>query len=406
MNSLKKIYTLVLLFVSLIVNAQAFRNYSNEFLTIGVDAASLGMSKSVVATTNDVNAGYWNPAGLLHIKDYQGSLMHSSYFAGIANYNYAAFAMPIDKRSALGVSIIRFGVDDILNTTELIDSQGNIDFNRISLFSAADYALNISYARNLIFKDVYFGMNAKIVRRTIGDFANSWGVGLDAEIQYERKNWKFGLMIRDISTTFNIWTIDTDAFATIQNAIPGQNQELPEATEITKPKVQFGVARSFSLGRFFHLLTEADLNMRFTKTNDLISTSLASIDPALGFQLDYDDFVFLRAGIGNFQNTTEFDGSKNLTLQPNFGVGFLYNGIQIDYALTNIGSLGNALFSNIFSVKIDLARFLISFLSMNSVFLMSNITLIFIVFYYDINITNVFYEAKPFFFSLVRISFL
>ncbi len=354
---MKKIHFLLFLLFPFIINAQAFRNYSNEFLTIGVDAAALGMSKSVVASTNDVNSGYWNPAGLVNIKDYQGSLMHSSYFAGIANYNYAAFAMPIDKRSALGVSIIRFGVDDILNTTELIDSQGNIDFNRISLFSAADYALNISYARNLIFKDVYFGMNAKIVRRTIGDFANSWGVGLDAGIQYERNNWKFGLMVRDISTTFNIWTIDTDAFATVQNAIPGQNQELPEATEITKPKVQFGVARSFNLGRFFHLLTEVDLNMRFTKTNDLISTSLASIDPALGFQLDYDEFVFLRAGIGNFQNTTEFDGSKNLTLQPNFGVGFLYNGIQIDYALTNIGSLGNALFSNIFSVKIDFSFF-------------------------------------------------
>ena len=168
----------------LIIKAQALRNYSNEFLAIGVDAAALGMSKSVVATSNDVNSGYWNPAGLINIKDYQGALMHSSYFAGIANYNYAAFAMPIDNRSALGVSIIRFGVDDILNTTELIDSQGNIDFNRISLFSAADYALTISYARNLIFKDVYFGMNAKIVRRTIGDFANSWGVGLDAGIQY------------------------------------------------------------------------------------------------------------------------------------------------------------------------------------------------------------------------------
>ena len=341
----------------LIIKAQALRNYSNEFLAIGVDAAALGMSKSVVASTNDVNSGYWNPAGLVNIKDYQGSLMHSSYFAGIANYNYAAFAMPIDKRSALGVSIIRFGVDDILNTTELIDSQGNIDFNRISLFSAADYALTISYARNLILKDVYFGMNAKIVRRTIGDFANSWGVGLDAGIQYEKGNWKFGLMLRDISTTFNIWTIDTDAFATIQNAIPGQNQELPEATEITKPKIQFGLARSFRLGRFFNLLTEADLNMRFAKTNDLISTSIASIDPALGFQLDYDEFVFLRAGIGNFQNTIEFDGSKNLSLQPNFGVGFLYNGIQIDYALTNIGSLGNALFSNIFSVKIDYSFF-------------------------------------------------
>lgn len=311
------------------------------------------MSKSVVATTSDVNAGYWNPAGLVHIKDYQGSVMHSSYFAGIANYNYAAFAMPIDNQSALGFSMVRFGVDDILNTTELIDNQGNIDFNRISLFSAADYALNISYARNLIFKDIYFGVNAKIIRRTIGDFASSWGIGLDAGIQYERGDWKFGLMVRDISTTFNIWKINEDAFASIQNAIPGQNQELPEETEITKPKIQFGVARKFGVGRFFHLLTEVDVNMRFARTNDLISTGFASIDPAVGFQLDYEEFVFLRAGIGNFQKITEFNGDKNLSLQPNFGVGFIYKGIQIDYALTNIGSVGNALFSNIFSVKID-----------------------------------------------------
>ena len=354
---MKKKYFILFLLFPIIINAQALRNYSNEFLTIGVDAASLGMSKSVVATTNDVNSGYWNPAGLVNIKDFQGSLMHSSYFAGIANYNYMAFAMPIDKRSALGVSIIRFGVDDILNTTELIDSQGNIDFNRISLFSAADYALTLSYARNIIFKDVYFGMNAKIVRRTIGDFANSWGVGLDAGIQYERDNWKFGLMIRDISTTFNIWTIDSEAFASVQNAIPGQNQELPETTELTKPKIQFGVAHKFNLGRFFHLLSEIDLNMRFARTNDIISTDLASVDPAIGFQLDYENFVFLRAGIGNFQNTIEPDGSKNLSLQPNFGVGFIYNGIQIDYALTNIGSVGNALFSNIFSIKFDYSFF-------------------------------------------------
>jgi hypothetical protein len=35
--------------------------------------------------------------------------------------------------------MIRFGVDDILNTTELIDSQGNIDYNRIT--ATADMAL-------------------------------------------------------------------------------------------------------------------------------------------------------------------------------------------------------------------------------------------------------------------------
>lgn len=347
---------LLLLIFPLAVNAQ-FRNYSNEFLNIGVDAAALGMSKAVVATSKDVNSVYWNPAGLVNIEDYQGSLMHASYFAGIATYNFAGFAMPIDSESAVGISIIRFGVDDILNTTQLIDNSGNIDYNRISLFSAADYAFNVGYARNLIHNDLHVGVNAKIVRRIIGDFASSWGFGFDVSLQFERNDWMFGLMARDISTTFNTWSIDEEKFADIQGAIPGQNQELPEATEITKPKLQLGVARKFNISRYFNLLAEIDLNMRFAETNDLISTSFVSIDPAVGFQLDFDDLVFLRGGVGNFQNQTEFDGSKSLSLQPNFGVGFKYRGIQVDYALTNIGSVGNALYSNIFSIKFDYSFF-------------------------------------------------
>jgi len=342
------------------LSAQAFRSYSNEFLNIGVDAAGLGMSKSVVASTNDVNSIYWNPAGLVGIEDYQGSLMHASYFAGIASYNHASFAKPIDKNSAIGISIIRFGVDDILNTTELIDRNGNIDYNRIRLFSSVDYAFNVAYARNLLFKDVKFGVNAKIARRIIGDFASSWGFGFVAGIQFERNSWKFGLMARDITTTFNSWAINEDTFNKIKDAItllPGQNQELPETTEITKPKLQLGVAKNWRIGRLFNLLTEVNATMRFTKTNDLFSSDVVSVDPAIGFQLDFDALVYLRTGVGNFQYITEFDNSKSLSLQPNFGVGFKYNGIQIDYALTNIGSVGNALFSNIFSITVDYSFF-------------------------------------------------
>lgn len=361
-NSIFVVYKLGLLkpkilflfiFFPLFLNAQAFRNYSNEFLNIGVDAAALGMSKSVVATTNDVNSIYWNPAGLVGIKDYQGALMHASYFAGIANYNYAAFAMPIDKESAIAFAIIRFGVDDILNTTELIDNQGNIDFNRISLFSAADYAFNMAYARNLIFKDLKIGVNAKVVRRIIGDFASSWGFGFDAGIQFERKDWKMGLMVRDVTTTFNSWSINQEGFDKIKNAIPGQNQELPETTEVTKPKIQLGIAKNFQIGRYFHLLSEVDANVRFLKTNDVFASDFISIDPAVGFQLDFDKLVYLRAGVGNFQFIAESDNNKSLSLQPNFGAGFQYNGIQIDYALTNIGSIGNALYSNVFSITFD-----------------------------------------------------
>ena len=355
---MKKILTLSLLFLSLLTYSQAVRKYSNEFMNIGVDAAALGMSNAVTAHTADVNSGYWNPAGLLAVKDKQLALMHASYFANIAQYDYAAFAMPIDERSALGLSVIRFGVDDILNTTQLIDSEGNIDYNRISLFSTADYGVTLSYARSLPLDGFSYGVNAKVIRRIIGKFANSYGFGFDLGFQYESKNnWKYGLMLRDITTTYNVWNIDEDEYQTIRDAVPGENQELPETTEITMPKAQFGVAKKFIIRYDYSLLAALNLNMQFAQTNDLLSTEFVSIDPAMGFEFGYLDIVFLRAGVGNFQTITQIDNSEKVSFQPNIGLGFQYKGISVDYALTDIGDQSAALYSNIFSLKVDLGIF-------------------------------------------------
>ncbi len=327
-------------------------------MNIGVNAAAFGMANAVTASTADVNSGYWNPAGLVHLEDNQMSLMHASYFANIANYDYAAFAMPLDKQSAIAFSVIRFGVDDILNTTQLIDEQGNIDYNRISLFSTADYGMTFSYARRLPLKGLNFGVNAKVIRRIIGEFASSWGFGLDVGIQFESKsNWKFGVMARDITTTFNAWSIDEEQFATISDAVEGQNQELPETTELTLPKLQLGMGKQFVFHYDYTLLAEVNLNIRFAETNDIISSSFASATPALGLEFGYLDLVFVRAGVGNFQDVQQLDGTDNVGFQPNIGVGFKYKGIQLDYALTDIGDQSAALYSNVFSLTIDWSLF-------------------------------------------------
>ena len=348
---------LLLLIFTVSLSAQT-KKYSNEFMNIGVDAAALGMSNAVVANSADVNSGYWNPAGLIHIEDSQVALMHSSYFANIANYDYAGFAMPLDDRSAVALSLIRFGVDDILDTTKLIDDEGNINYDRISLFSTADYGLTFSYARKLPLDGLNYGVNAKVIRRIIGDFANSWGFGLDVGIQFEsKKNWKFGLMVRDITTTYNSWSFDDDKLADIQNAIDGQNQEVPDKNEITIPKLQLGVSKKFIFNYDYSLVTELDLIARFEENNDIISSSFASISPAFGFQFGYLDMIYLRGGVGNFQNEIQIDNSEQLSFQPNFGVGFNYKGIQIDYAFTDIGDQSTALYSNVFSLKLDFSIF-------------------------------------------------
>ena len=327
-------------------------------MNIGVDAAALGMSNAVTASTGDVNSGYWNPAGLLKIADSEVSLMHASYFANIAQYDYAAYAKKIDGRSAWGISLIRFGVDDILNTTQLIDSEGNIDYNRISLFSTADYGFTFSYARRpTLIEGLQYGVNAKVIRRVIGDFASSWGFGFDFGLQYESNNWHYGIMLRDITTTYNVWAIDEDKYNEIKDAVDGQNQEAPESTEITLPKAQLGISKKIDFHSEYSLLAAVNLNMQFAETNDIISNSAFSIDPALGLEFGYTDLVFLRAGVGNFQNVEQLDGRTKVNFQPNIGLGFKYKGIQVDYALTDLGDQSAALYSNIFSVKVDLSIF-------------------------------------------------
>ncbi|WP_123898228.1 putative type IX sorting system protein PorV2 [Aureibaculum marinum] len=370
---MKQLLLIVLFTTAQISSGQTIRNFSNEFLNIGVDAASFGMGKAVTAFSNDVNSIYWNPAGLVGLKDYQGSLMHAEYFQGIANYDYVGFAKPINNESTVAVAVMRFGVDDILNTTQLIQD-GQINYDRVSLFSAADWAVNVAYAKKLILKDLNIGVNAKIVRRKIGDFASSIGFGLDAGLQFKRNQWEFGLMLRDITTTFNAWSFNDDELDNIIAIYDNLNESIlnddnpdnddeiiptvtPDKIELTKPKAQLGIARKFNISRDFNLLTALDLNMRFAKTNDVISSSVVSISPAFGFQVDYINRVYVRGGINNFQNQVDFENNNSLTLEPNFGVGFNYKGISIDYALTNIGGASGTLFSNVFSLKVDISYF-------------------------------------------------
>jgi hypothetical protein len=326
-------------------------------MNIGVDAASLGMSGAITASVSDATSGYWNPAGLIKVEDSQIALMHASYFANIAQYDYVGYAKNIDDRSAFGVSLIRFGVDDIMNTTQLINSEGNIDYNRISLFSAADYGAIFSYARKLPLDGFTYGVNAKVIRRMIGEFADSWGFGFDLGIQFERNDWQYGFMLRDITTTYNIWNINEEEYQKIKDAVVGENQDPPETTEITLPKAQLGIAKKFIIRYDYGILAGFNLNMRFAQTNDVFATSFVSIDPALGFEADYLEMVFVRGGVGNFQNVMQIDGSEKVSFQPNIGLGFKYRGIQIDYALTDIGDQSVALYSNIFSLKIDLDIF-------------------------------------------------
>lgn len=349
MNFRRYIFIFFLFFYFRIAAQVSAPKYSNEFLNIGVGGRALGMANVQVSIAGDATAGYWNPAGLLQVKNkYNVVLMHSELFAGIVKNDFAAFALPLDENSALGFSLIRTGVDDIADTRRLKNHEyGYYQYDSIRFFSVADYAFLISYARrsNLI-KGLSLGANVKIIYRNVGVFANAWGFGLDAGAQLQRGNWRFGLMARDITTTFNAWSHNPDEVKYTQLMIDSTSVLPKNSIELTLPRLVLGVARTLTLPKNLALLIAADVDFTFDGPRNVpINTKLFSVDPRIALELNYNRLVFLRAGLNNFQQTLNFDQTQSWQFQPNFGVGVATSGLTLDLALSKIAD--NAQISSI-----------------------------------------------------------
>jgi len=349
---MRKIALFLLLFVSGATVFSQTAKYSNDFLAIGVGAKWMGMGSIGSASCNDVGAAYWNPSGLIGLQSkYQIEALHASYFAGMASYNHIALGYKPDSTSAMAFSIIRFGVDDIPNTTDLIDENGNINYDRLKTFSIADYAFLFSYAKTTPIPHLWVGGNAKLIYRNVGEFASAWGFGLDASARYQLNKWLFGATVKDITTTFNLWSFNSKALEI--TAVDSTYNTAPKNNlEITLPRLILGIARTFKLNENINLTAETDFDFTFDgKRNTLISGKPTSIDPHFGLEVGYRNIVFVRVGANNIQRNSGFSGSNELTLQPSLGVGIKFRSINIDYAMTNAGSQGYSRYSNIFSIR-------------------------------------------------------
>ncbi len=360
----KLVSAFILAVVALRVDAQ-FRKYSNEFLNIGAGARGLAMGGAQVASVNDGTAGYWNPAGLVGVKDYPSlHLMHAEYFAGIGKYDYGSLAIPLnDGRRVVALSMLRFAVDDIPNTLFLVQPDGSVNYNNIRTFSSADYGFLLSYAQKVKDEEdekLSFGGNVKIIHRKVGSFATAWGFGLDAGVQYSNKRLKLGLAARDITTTFNAWSFTFDDRE--KEVLYLTNNDIPvKSTELTAPRLILGANYTFPFSDNFSLAAEANLDLTFDgQRNTVVSSKAVSIDPRFGLEANYQNNLFFRAGISNFQKALS-DGDtlnqkKVWIYQPSLGAGFRLKNVVIDYAFTNLANQSNPLYTHIFSLRVDLRK--------------------------------------------------
>ncbi len=341
-----------------------FRKYSNEFLNIGAGARALGMGGAQVASTADGTSSYWNPAGLKKLDGTTLTFQHAEYFAGIGKYDFVSLAKPLaDSNTAIGVSLLRFAVDDIPNTLFLVEPDGSVNYNNVSSFSSADYAVLLSLAKKIMVteeKPVFIGGNAKIIHRNVGSFAKSWGFGFDIGVQTQIKKWGFGAVLRDATSTFNSWSFSfTDRE---KEVLYLTNNEIPvKDGELTSPRLSTGVFRDFQLDEKLKLHAEASIDMTFDgKRNTIVKTGFISLDPHIGVEMVIAENVFLRAGISNFQQALtdkELGTYKKVWIyQPSGGIGFKIKDFKIDYAFTNLANQSNPLFTHVFTLSLGLHK--------------------------------------------------
>lgn len=362
---------LVFLIFALPISVQSIaqnRIYVNEYLNIGVGGRALSMGGAQVASSNDANSAYWNPAGLTRIEDnLQIAAMHAEYFSGNAKYDYMSIALPSkDKKRTFAISALRFATDDIPYTIDYIQPDGSFDDSKLKSISAGDYAFTISYAQKIkLFKNpniqTSIGANAKTIYRNIGSMANAWGAGIDIGCQATYKKWQLGLSIKDATTTYTTWSFnltekEKEVFGQTGNAIPVKSYE------IMKPSFIVGLGyKCLKENKKLQLLCE--INAALTTDgmrNTLIKSKTLSIDPRAGLELSYANTLFLRAGVCNIQKAIDNRDTNNQTyytlFQPSIGMGLHVGPLAIEYTYTSLQTQNNPLFSHIISGKLFIRK--------------------------------------------------
>ena len=333
--------------------------YSNEFLRLGVSARAGGMGNAVISNASDVTAGYWNPAMLAFKPEYlQFALMHAEYFAGIVKYDYGAFATPLKNvNKEIGVSFIRLGIDNIPNTLNIKDGN-RFYFDRITSFNAVDMALLLSYSSPIHNSDrLSYGLNFKIINRKVGPFATAWGFGLDAGIAYCAGKLQLSGVARDVTGTFNAWSFNTETF---EEVFQQTNNEIPKnSIELTLPSATLGATYYWlPEEKKINILTSVEGDVFFDgKRNTLVNGNRISLDPKVGMEMSYKDFVFIRFGAYNFQRSVKVeDGKEYLTFSPTAGAGIKIKSLNIDYAIVNNNALQKNMYSHLVSLQLTLVK--------------------------------------------------
>lgn len=332
---MKKILLISVLFVHIILTAEAEQSYTADFLTLGTGARPLGMGSAFTAIADEASTTYYNPAGISQLSHHEVNFMHST-LAGLAAYDVVSYIYPFSKKLVFGISWLRVGVDDIKVTGVPVTSRAIGPDNRpyvVNTFSNTSNAILLSGARHLrtLPKDVSIHLGASLKLIYIDTYlnANAVGGGSDLGVLVQTNlekpsSFSCGIVASDFLTTKLYW-----------NTPPENEGETPH-TETLLPRIKIGMAYHQKLPIFDSKLTlAADVD---TRNNYEFHT---------GAEYVLFELLALRCGFDGRNGTSRamfFTAGAGLQLRFVTGAAF-----HVDYAYQRQPDLGS---SNRLSLRI------------------------------------------------------
>lgn len=253
-------------------------------LKAGVGARALGMGSAFSAVSDNVDAPYWNPAGLSQVKDNQLTTMQTRLSTDVDHY-YISYVQPFLSGS-LGISWIQVSLGNI-SQTGVTTSEYN-EVVTLGIFSYFSNAYLLAYGQDIA-EGLSFGITAKYLTTDMPGLitveGGAYGYSVTPGILWKPTGWlSIGYKIDEI-INYQKWTTKTE--------------------EVAPPKHRIGVAWKLSDG----ILLSGDVSQ--------IAREGYLPEGSMGVEWKTNG-IALRGGYENESATA--------------GIGFEQDNIRIDYA--------------------------------------------------------------------------
>lgn len=182
-------------------------------LSAGVGARPLGMGSAFTAVADNVDAPFWNPAGLSLIKDHQLSAMQTKLSSDADQY-YISYAQPF-LWGGIGISWIQLGTGSLTQTSSTTDAYNEVQ--NLGIFSFFSNAYMLAYGQAINDK-LSFGVTAKYLTSDMPGLvsiegASAWGYSVTPGLLYKVSDQlTLGLKVDEL-VNMQKWGTDTEEIA-------------------------------------------------------------------------------------------------------------------------------------------------------------------------------------------------